>query len=303
MRNLAITIFIVLIVVTLGFYLVSFQVRETESCIVTTFGKATRQITEPDLYFKWPFPIQQVHKYDSRMRSFVVEPEETQTAGGEPIIVNTYVVWRIAEPLDFYTSIKTVQSAEYDFLRSMIRDVQNYVIGRHNFSDFVNSDESRVIIDDIQGEMLAELRQDITEAEYGIEIKTLGIRQLKISEDISTQVFERMRAERNQKAVKITSDGEAMASAIRAEADSISRILLSYAESRAKEIQGEGDAQAAQYYALLDEAPELAAFLRDIEALKEILKTNTKFVSSTDWGPLRLLKNIPDIEHAEPNEP
>ena len=92
MKNLAITIFIALIVMTLGLYLVSFQVRETESALVTTFGKPTRQITDPNLCFKWPVPIQRVHKFDSRMRVYEVEIEETQTAGGEPIIVNTYVV-------------------------------------------------------------------------------------------------------------------------------------------------------------------------------------------------------------------
>ena len=103
MKNLAIALFIALIVISLGLYLVSFQVRETESCLVTTFGKATAEdeITEPGLYFKWPFPIQQVHKFDSRMRVFETESEETRTAGGEPIIVSTYVVWKIARPLEF----------------------------------------------------------------------------------------------------------------------------------------------------------------------------------------------------------
>ena len=47
MKNIAITIFILLVAVILGLYLVSFQVREIESALVTTFGKPTRQLTEP----------------------------------------------------------------------------------------------------------------------------------------------------------------------------------------------------------------------------------------------------------------
>ena len=52
MKNISITIFIALVVLTIALYLVSFQVRETQSALVTTFGKPTRQLTEPGWYFK-----------------------------------------------------------------------------------------------------------------------------------------------------------------------------------------------------------------------------------------------------------
>jgi len=130
MKNVAIAIFIAFIVITLSLYLVSFQVRDTESCLVTTFGKATRQLVDSGVHFKWPFPIQQVHKFDSRMRVFAPQVEETSTAGGEPIIVNTYVVWKIAQPLEFFNAVKTVRKAEDKLLRSRIGNTQNSVIGR-----------------------------------------------------------------------------------------------------------------------------------------------------------------------------
>ncbi len=60
MKNIAITIFILLVVAVMALYLVSFQVRETEFALVTTFGKPTSEITEPGWYFKWPAPIQRV---------------------------------------------------------------------------------------------------------------------------------------------------------------------------------------------------------------------------------------------------
>ena len=43
-----------------------FQVRQTEVAVVTTFGKATRPITEPGPYWKWPWPVQKVYKFDQR---------------------------------------------------------------------------------------------------------------------------------------------------------------------------------------------------------------------------------------------
>jgi membrane protease subunit HflC len=299
MKNIAITIFVVLIVVTLGLYLISFQVRETESCMVTTFGKPTRQIIEPGWYFKWPFPIEQVHKFDSRMRVFTVEVEETRTASGDPIIVNTYVVWRISEPLKFFNSIKTVKNAEDELLRSRIRNTQNNVIGRYSFSEFVNSDPTKIKFKEIQEDMLNALQEALVSADYGIEIKAMGIKQLKVSEDVTKEVFERMRAERNRRAADIKAEGDSVAVRIETEARTISDELVAVADARAKKIRGEGDARAAQYYKMLDEDPELAGFLRDLEALQKMLETNTTFVVPTDREPFSLLKGIPDLKPAE----
>ncbi len=300
MKNIAIAVFVALIVVTLGLYLVSFQVRETESCLVTTFGRPTRPITEPGVYFKWPFPIQQVHKFDSRMRVLEPELEETTTAGGEPIIVNTYIVWKIARPLEFFNAIKTVTKAEDELLRSRIRNTQNNIIGRHHFSEFVNSDASKIKFEEIQNEMLADLQRAVADAKFGIEIKTLGIKQLKISKDVSTQVFERMRTERNRKAERIISEGNAEAIRIRTEAKSKSDELIAAAEGRAKVIRGQGDTEAAKHYKMLEADPKLAMLLRDLEALGKILQDKTTVVTSTDVAPFSLLKGIPDME---PNEP
>jgi len=304
MKNLAIALFVALIVISLGLYLISFQVRETESCLVTTFGKATSEdeITEPGLYFKWPFPIQQVHKFDSRMRVFEAESEETRTAGGEPIIVSTYVVWKIARPLEFFNAIKTVNKAENELLRSRVRNVQNNAIGRHYFSEFVNSDQTKIQFEKIQSEMLDDLQKAVADAKFGVDIKTVGIKQLKVSQDVSKEVFERMKAERDRRAQYITSEGEGEAIRIRTEAKSKSDELIAAAEARAKRIRGKGDAEAAKHYEKLEANSELAMLLRDLEALQKILASRTTFVTPTDVAPFNLLKGMPELPGVEPNE-
>jgi membrane protease subunit HflC len=296
MKNVAIAIFIAFIVITLSLYLVSFQVRDTESCLVTTFGKATRPLVDPGVHFKWPFPIQQVHKFDSRMRVFAPQVEETPTAGGEPIIVNTYVVWKIAKPLEFFNAVKTVRKAEDELLRSRIRNTQNSVIGRHYFSEFVNSDPARVKFKEIEAEMLADLRQAVADANYGIEIRALGIKQLKVSEEVSKKVFERMTAERIRRAEAIISQGTVEANKIRTDVDRKSQELIAAAEARAKIIRGKGDAEAAKYYEMLEANPELAKVLRNLESLEEILKERTTFVVPTDKEPFNLLQGMPELE-------
>jgi len=294
MKNIAVTIFILLVVAVLGLYLVSFQVREIESALVTTFGKPTRTLTEPGWYFKWPAPIQRAYKFDSRMRVFEADIGETTTKGAVPIIVNTYVVWKIAEPLGFFNAVGTVKEAESKLL-SQISDTQNKVIGRHHFAEFVNSDPSKIKFDQIQAEMLTELKEAVRD-DYGIEIKTLGIKQLKISEDVSKDIFERMRAERKRKTEATIAQGNAEATKIKTDADSKKTELLAAAEARAKAIRGQGDAEAAKYYKMLEADPELAMFLRDIEALKKILKERATIVLSADSEPFKLIREMPNIE-------
>jgi membrane protease subunit HflC len=304
MKNIAVAIFVALIIITLGLYLISFQVRETESCLVTTFGKATTEdeIIRPGWYFKWPFPIQQVHRFDSRMRTYEVESEETTTAGGDPIIVSTYVVWKISKPLEFFNATKTVKRAQGELLHSRIRNTQNNVIGRHYFSELVNSDSSKIAFEGIQNEMLKTLQQDIADAKCGIEITALGIKQLKVSEEVSKEVFERMRAERNRRAEVITSQGKGEAIKIETDAKSKAEELITAAEARAMAIRGKGDAEAAKHYEKLDADPELAMLLRDIEALQNILENRTTFVTPTDIRPFDLLKGLPELKAAEPNK-
>ena len=294
MKNITITIFIVLLFVILALVFTMFQVRETESALVMTFGKATRQITEPGLYFKWPPPIEMVQKFDSRSRGLVAEMGETPTKGAVPIIVNTFIVWRVAEPLAFFNAVGTISEAENKLI-TQISDTQNKVIGKHDFSEFVNSDPAKIKLDEIEKEMLAEIQKAVR-SDYGIEIKTIGIRQLKISEDVSKDVFGRMAAERNRRTEATIAEGNAASKKIVTDALSMQTELLAAAEARAKAIRAQGDAEAAQYYKLLEQDPQLAMFLRDIDALKKILEQRATVVISADTEPFKLLRQMPDLK-------
>jgi membrane protease subunit HflC len=297
MKNITITIFLVLLFVVLALVFTMFQVRETESALVMTFGKATRQIKTPGLYFKWPPPIEWVQKFDSRSRVLEAELGETPTKGAVPVIVNTFIVWRIAEPLNFFNAVGTIQEAQAKLL-SQISNTQNTVIGRHDFSEFVNSDPEKIKFEQIEQEMLTEIQKTVL-ADYGIEIKALGIRQLKISEDVSKDVFERMKAERNRRTEATIAEGNAAARKIITDANSMQMELLAAAEARAKAIRAQGDAEAAQYYKLLEQDPQLAIFLRDIDSLKKILEQRSTIVISAETEPFKLLRQMPDLKPKE----
>jgi len=297
MRNIAIPILIAVIFLILVIYLVAFQVRENELAFVMRFGDPVRSITTPGLKLKWPTPIERVHKFDSRLRLLEAEIGETTTKGRVPIIVNTYIVWRVADPLQFFNSVRTIEEAESK-LRSQINDTQNRTIGQYTFAEFVNSDPNKIMFDKIQAKMLTDLGPRVAK-NYGIEVKTLGIKQLKISQDNTKEVFERMKAERKRRTETTIALGIAEATTIRTEADAIRTGLLAAAEGRAKAIRGQGDAETAKYLEKMEQDPQLAIFLRNLEALRTILPERTTLVIPTDSEPFNLLKKMPSLKPSE----
>lgn len=297
MKNVAIPILVAVIFIIMALYLVTFQVRETESVLVTRFGKPVRELTKPGLAWKWPAPIERVHPFDSRLRVLESELAETPTLGAVPVIVKSYVVWRIAEPLKFLNAVETVADAN-DMLRSRVNDTQNRIIGQHTFGEFVNSDPEKIKFEQIQADMLADVRGPVLE-DYGIEIKTLGIKQFKVSEDVTKDVFERMKADRQRRTQATIAQGNAEATSIRTDADAKQTALLAAAEGRAKAIQGQGDAEAAKYYEMLESAPELAMFLRNLESLLTSLKERATLVIPADVEPFIYLKKMPSLKAEE----
>lgn len=295
MKNFWIIVSMIAVVVILLLSMVLYQVRETETVIVTRFGKPVRPETEPGLKFRLPKPIEVVHRFDSRKRLFEDVPEEEiTTAGGEPIIVKSYIIWRIADPGKFLISVKDVKSAEEN-LKSLLRNAQNSVIGRHYFSEFVNTDPEKIqfeqIENEIAGQILAKAMND-----YGIEVSAVGIKRLMISKDVTEKVFERMKADRKRKTEAILAEGNAEAERIKSDADAKQKELLAVADAQAKAIRGAGDAEAARYYKMLEADPELAMFLRDIEALKKILKERSTIVLGVETEPIGLLKSMPNLQ-------
>jgi len=293
MKHIGIPILILLLVVVFLSMLVVFQVRQTEVAFVTRFGKPVRPVMEPGLHVKWPDPIESVTRFDARLRLYEGDFAETTTRGAVPVIVKTYVVWRVARPLEFFKSVGTSIAGAENKLYSQIKDTQNRVFGQHHFGELVNSDPNQVRLIQIEAEMLGDLKGSV-EKDYGVEIKALGIKQLKVSEDVTAKVFDRMKAARTLRTRGTIAEGMAEAKAIESDAKSKKEELLAAAEARAMAIRGQGDAEAARYYQMLEQEPKFALFLKNLETLKIMLKDRTTFVVPMDVEPFKLLKEVPD---------
>jgi membrane protease subunit HflC len=224
--------------------------------------------------------------------------EETSTRGGEPIVLSTYIVWKVGAPQEFLEAVQDAAGAENQ-LKSLLRDTQNSVIGRHYFSEFVNSDRDKIKFKEIENEMYTALKERLTDKRYGIDIQSVAIKQLGVSKEVTKDVFDRMRADRTRKTQAILAEGSAEATKIMTDAESKRTELLAVVEAQAKAIRGKGDAEAAQYYKLLEADPDFAMFLRKLDTLKIILKEKSTIVLGADTEPLELLKGIPDIKPAD----
>src|SRR6267142_993798 len=97
-RNSLILFIGFVLVIIFGFLLFTFQVRKSEVVVVTTFGKPTRQITEPGLKGRWPWGIQMVHRLDQRVQNFEDRLTEGTTRDSLNLLTSVYVGWKITQP-------------------------------------------------------------------------------------------------------------------------------------------------------------------------------------------------------------
>lgn len=290
-----------LLLLIFGLLLFFFQVRQTEVALVTTFGKPTRDIVEPGLYLKWPWPIQKVLKFDKRIQNFEEKFEEAQTKDGYNILIRVYAGWRINDPKLFRERFNgSVTKAQSD-LEGLVRSAKLAVVGQHPFSHFISADEKQLKFVEIENEMLQAV-QSPAKINYGVDISFLNIKKLGLPESITQKVFDRMREERQRFVQKLMAEGQREAISIQSTADRDRAKILAEAESEATRIRGEAEAEAAKSYAVFEQNPELAILLLKINALEMSLKDRSTLILDQRTPPFDLL-NIPPRPAAPADKP
>jgi membrane protease subunit HflC len=277
----------------------SFTVRFTESAVVTTFGKAGANavLDEPGLKFKWPYPIQSVTKYDTRLRVLQTRSQTQQTADDSQVVVEAFATWRVDNPLVFFQRFSNAGSSAEDhyaqaetilkdILRSALSQTSKYRLdelfsaepGASRFAEL----EQRVF-DDVVGKGPTGAEMGL--AEYGIEVAMVGINQVVLPEKTTESVIKRMGAVRDNLARSIGSQGDARAEAIRATAKANADKIRAFTRRRAAEIEAKGEIEAAEYLAMQADEPGLAVFLQNIEMMRSAMaKRMTLILSASDFG-------------------
>jgi membrane protease subunit HflC len=292
-RNLLTFLTGAVLLLIFGMLLFTFQVRQTEVAVVTTFGNPTRPITQPGLYFKLPWPVQKVYKFDERIHNFESKFEQLYTADGYNLLILVYVGWNISEPQVFFPRFGGSEKRAEESLEGLVRNAYSGVVGKHPFAHFISTDEQELQFAQIEEEMLKRVQQDARGNNYGIDVKFLGIKKLGLPESVTKLVFERMQSERQVLVSKIKYEGELEAQGIRSAAISTSAKLLADAEAEATRIRGQGDAEAQKYFQVFEQEPVLANFLLSLSGLEAFLKDRTTLILDQDTPPLQLLKGLP----------
>jgi membrane protease subunit HflC len=288
-RNLMTIITAAVLAVIFVLLLFTFQVRESEVGVVTTFGKITGQPRDPGLHLRWPWPIQAVYRFDTRTQNFQDKFEEGMTADNIQLITTVYVGWRISNATNFlssfqYGSVATAQGQ----LESMLRSADLEIVGKHPLSDFVNADPKLLRFDEIQSQIEQTVQDELRTNSYGIQLEFLGLKQIELPESVTTAVFSRMKTERQVLISQADNLGKADAIKIRANANRQANITLATAEAEARRIKGEGVAEAAKTLPIFQENPDLAVFMLRIDALKAALNQKATLIFDQRTPPFDL---------------
>lgn len=267
-----------------------FQVRQSEIAVVTTFGRPTRTVSDPGgPYWKLPWPVQKVYKFDQRVQDYSDKLTEDLTADNNNLLTQLYVGWRITAPEVFFPRFASGSVTEAEkVLEGMIRSAKSAVIGRHRLSDFVSA-EQEVKFAQVEQEILDTVRAQLKSNQYGMDVEFLGIKRLGLPESVTQSVFDRMKSERNVLSSRSQFEGEAEAQKIRSAADRKAAELLANADAEATRIRGLGEAAAAQTLPVFQKEPELAAFLIRLTALEASLSDRTTLIFDQHSPPFDLL--------------
>lgn len=265
-------------------------VRTDEMVVISTLGRPEATPRDPGLRLKWPWPIQRIHRMDARIQTLEGAYEQTATADQRVVLAAVYAGWRIQDPIRFLNLESQTQAETH--LDSLIRSRKNAVLGQYPFSALVNVDPEAVRIEDIEAAILDEVR-DAARDLYGIEVVFLGIHKLGLPPSVTDAVYRRMRQERESEAAGRREEGLRRAAEIRADADRQRSAILAEAEAEALTLRAEGESAAAKHYHVFDQNPELALFLRKLEALERILDQRTTLVLDADTPPFDLLLGKP----------
>lgn len=240
-----------------------FVVQETQLALLLRLGEIVDADFKPGLHFKIPV-IQDVVKFDKRIQTLDANPERFLTVEKKFVVVNSYAKWRISDVAQFYRSTRGSSDAASRLLSARINAALRDEFGKRTVQEVVSGERA---------EIMATLAREANEqaADLGVEIVDVRVKQIDFSEDISENIYERMRTERHRVAAELRAQGAEEAEKIQADADRQRIEIVADAYRTAEQLRGEGDAKAAEVYAkAFERDPEFYAFWRSLTAYRDV---------------------------------
>ncbi|OCW55696.1 protease modulator HflC [Hoeflea olei] len=279
-----------------------FVVNEREQAIVVRFGEIQDVKTEPGLYFKLPFAFidaDTVQYVEDRVLRFDLEDIRVQVSGGKFYEVDAFVLYKIADARRFRQTVSGDLVAAESRLRTRLNSALRTVYGLRGFESALSEERTS---------MMREVRDQLRpEAEsLGLRIDDVRIRRTDLTQEVSQQTFERMKAERLAEAELIRARGNEAAQRIRAIADRQVVEIVSEATRDSEIIRGEGDGERNRIFAeAFSRDPEFFEFYRSMNAYSQSLAdTGTTMVLAPSSDFFRYFNSAaPAIGATQPASP
>ncbi len=297
MRNLIYVLIGAIFLGAIVSFMVTYTVRFNEVAVETTFGKAGPEsvVTEPGLKLKWPYPAQQVIKYDKRLRVVETRSETQLTADEFQIIAVSFLTYRVSDPLIFFQRFGNAGDRSIDHFRraeEVIRDRLRSAMGevsKYRMNELFTPERGASKLGELETRVMAQVStageggQGLTD--YGIEVVGVGISRIRLPEDTTNTVIARMAANRDKLSKELESAGQSEARSIIARAQSDASKIREFATRRAREIEARGEREAAPYLEAQRANAELAVFLQKLELMRDAMsKRMTLILSVSDYG-------------------
>ncbi len=311
MKRSILVILILAVVITLSS--ATFILDQTEQAVIVQLGRPVKSYTEPGLHFKTPF-VQNARIFEKRILEWDGRPRSLTTLDKVSIYVDATARWRIADPLVYLQSVEgneLIAQARLDnFIEGAVKDfiADNTLIElvRSTNRDIVTTGidedgkEIRSVMDTpsiekgrdrLAGEILRRAKDDA--ASLGIDLVDVRIKGVNYVESVRQKVYERMRAERMQRAARFRSLGEGEKSRILGDKEYELQRIISEANRKALEIMGEADAEATKIYAAAyNRDPDFYTFTKTLETYRTALDNKTSLILTGESEFLKYLKGV-----------
>jgi membrane protease subunit HflC len=256
--------------------------REGEQKIVLFFGDPRAVVTAPGITLRLPL-LEDVLTYDARRLYLNAEPLQVQTRDQEPLVVDNYVIWRIADPLLFRRSFPLGRESAEQQVDRVVRSDLRDVIGKYTLREVVTA--KRV-------EIMQEIAQKSGDSlgGFGIRLDDVRLNRTELPPATEENVYARMRTERERLARKARAEGLEEGRTLRATADREALVLVAEAKRDADVMRGTGDAEAARIYAeAYGKDADFYRFVRNLEAYRKTIDGRTTLVVPPDSEFFRIL--------------
>jgi membrane protease subunit HflC len=211
--------------------------------------------------------VDNVRFFDARI--LTLDAEEGQrfvTSENKPVLVDSFVKWRIADVKQYYKSVQGDENLARVRLNQAVNGSLREEFGKRTIHEVVSGEREQIMD-------LMRARADQDAREIGVQVLDVRLKRVDFTPEVSESIYGRMQAERKRVANELRSTGFAEAEKIRADADKQRQVVIAQAYRDAQRLKGDGDAKASAIYArAFERNPEFYAFYRSLEAYRQSFK-------------------------------